>query len=152
MSVQFPAVTSFTWDINQQLLDVMSTSKPGKNIYSVTFGNGCWSCQCNPAGEYKSKKGICEIGIQLLQLPSTVSKIKVHCKLSCEQLKWDNDITVELSYGDAAVVKYKAMNKSCFKSFTELDFKMTIIIQEIYDQNNQRIPQQDYQSHGVEMD
>eukprot|EP01084_Bolivina_argentea_P139235 244945_1 len=77
MHVQLPVVTSFTWNINQQLLDVMSTSKPGKNVHSVTFGNGCWSCQCNPAGWYKSQKSDCWMGIQLLQLPSTVSKIKV---------------------------------------------------------------------------
>eukprot|EP01084_Bolivina_argentea_P139236 244949_1 len=153
MHVQLPVVTSFTWNINQQLLDVMSTSKPGKNVHSVTFGNDCWSSYCKPAGGYKSKKSGCVMGIQLLQLPSTVSKIKVQCKLSCEKLNWNTDKTAELSYDRPCFgVTCKAMNKSSFKSFTELDFKITIIIKEIYDQNNQRIPQQDYQSHGVEMD
>ena len=148
---QMDLYSKFEWNINSKLLESFKKSHNGKFYHSSDYNNGCWCTSIAPNGASYKDIGNVKVGLQLLQLPAGVGKIK--CKFSItsnyENIKCDGK--KDFSYNSTFI----ALGDGTMKTDNLLNiekqilFTVEIIIVKMYDEYNKEISKTNWHKYGI---
>eukprot|EP01084_Bolivina_argentea_P178308 308231_1 len=146
--------TRHEWIINSELFESFTTAHNGKFYHSNDYNNGCWCSSIAPNGSNTKDINNVKCGLQLLQLPPFISRLKAKFSIispffdiKCAGKKEFTYNSTFISWADGTLQTQALLN--AISNNEKLSFIVEIIVLKVYDEYDKEIPKTNWFKYGL---